>query len=277
VKWHSYAEEHPLLKDSDPLAWERFKTGIKKTGGCKDDPVKYRLLDNGLMQGLDGRNRYLACKELRLKCDMRKVNVPDDQVEDYIDRKNRHRRHEPREVVEKRAAERRERVAAARAEGKSIRAIAAQEGFSPKTIQRDIERTGATVSGDTVEGLDGKNRPATRNFGDAYEGAVLCRRCTRMGQETPASGCPKCEAERNKAQRKKAERETSKRKQGDPVFDVKQFNDAFGHWLRQIDKIGRPFKANNSKEAEAFRDEIEATKKRILEWQRSLANGATTR
>ena len=151
MQWNPYAEEHPLLKDSDPQAWLGFKAGIKKTGGCKDDPVKYRVLDDGSMQGLDGRNRYVACKELGLKCEMKKVTVPDDEVEEYIDRKNRHRRHEPREVVENRAAERRERVAKARAEGKSIRAIAAEQGFSLTTIQRDIARTGATVSGDTVD------------------------------------------------------------------------------------------------------------------------------
>jgi hypothetical protein len=262
MQWHPLAEKFNYLDGDD---WKEFKAGIKATGGCKEDPVKYRVLPDGKMQGLDGRMRYKACKELGLKCEMKKVTVPDEEVVNYILRRNVNRRHMDADLRQRLVIE-------LRHEGESLRTIASTLGVDEKTVRNDLSGPGAEYSapdGGKVTGKDGKQYEATK--------VILCRRCTRFGAETPASGCERCKAERAKAQRKKAERETSKRKQGDPVFDVKQFNDAFGFFLRQIDNIGRPFKAQNSTEAEGFREDFDKLKGRILEWQRALANVATRR
>jgi hypothetical protein len=78
---------------------------------------------------------------------------------------NDHRRQDDPEAVRKRRQDRIGRVAAARAEGKSPRAIAAEEGVSEKRIRDDLVEAGAkgyAPEPDAVVGRDGKEYPATK-------------------------------------------------------------------------------------------------------------------
>jgi ParB-like chromosome segregation protein Spo0J len=84
------------------------------------------------------------------------------------------RRHDDPAAIAARRAERVQRVAQARSEGESLRAIAEKEGVSHQQVARDLEEhaadvstvTGVTVdkpaAPETVTGRDGKVRPATR-------------------------------------------------------------------------------------------------------------------
>jgi hypothetical protein len=87
MKWHPYAENYPLLKDE---AYDDFKADIADRG--VHEAVKYRIV-NGEKEYLDGRNRVQACKDLRVTWPEERVEVADDQVEQYIDSLNLHRRH----------------------------------------------------------------------------------------------------------------------------------------------------------------------------------------
>jgi hypothetical protein len=79
---------------------------------------------------------------------------------------NDRRRHDDPEAIRRRKAERIGRVVAARNEGKSLRAIAAEEQVSKTQIEVDLKE--ATVQGWTVAvparitGLDGRSQPACR-------------------------------------------------------------------------------------------------------------------
>ncbi len=128
MAWHPFAEEFPLLEGAE---WESFKQGIKATDGIDDNPVLYRNHDGGI-QGLDGRNRYRACRELRLQPKMKLVRVKDEDVEAYILRCNVSRRHmsaDMRAKVVKHLA----------SNGATTREIANTLGVSQSTVVQDTK------------------------------------------------------------------------------------------------------------------------------------------
>src|SRR5262245_13824199 len=55
---HPFAEAFPLLKDINPEGWEAFVADIKARG--VQEPIT--LYEDKV---IDGRNRYLACRELK--------------------------------------------------------------------------------------------------------------------------------------------------------------------------------------------------------------------
>lgn len=150
MQWHPFAEKFPLL-DGDER--EALKESIKKTKGIKDAPIFFRVVD-GKVQGLDGRNRFVLCKELRIKPAMKKVRVPDDEVVNFILRQNVHRRHMTKEL-------RQMIVAELRAEGESTREIATTLNVSPQTVLNDLKAPGVqNLTPDKIVGKDGKQYDA---------------------------------------------------------------------------------------------------------------------
>lgn len=98
-------------------------------------------------------------------------------AEDFTRILNENRRHETREKALARAAARRERVAAARAEGQSFRSIADAEGVSVSTVHEDAsthEESGVRPrTPETVAGQDGKTYPAQKpKFLDAVQAII---------------------------------------------------------------------------------------------------------
>lgn len=116
---------------------------------------------------IDGINRATIAAELKydFRVDVRPDMAPWQKVELAI-ALNADRRHlsvtARRELVESR----RGRVARARAEGESLRAIAAKEGVSEKQVRKDLSQSGADWSAPdapvVVRGRDGKDYPADR-------------------------------------------------------------------------------------------------------------------
>jgi hypothetical protein len=201
MRWHPYAETFPLIVGQP---WDDFLGDIQKAGG-NDDPVKYRMV-RGRREYLDGRNRVRACKTLGIQFKEEEVYVPDDEVEDYIRRRNLHRRHL---TIEERRAE----VARRRSGGESIRTIAEAVGASPATVHRDIEanetpapgvphETPGSEKNGTVAGKDGKTYPAkTRK---------LCDRCERIAPGAGVKGCPACRDLNRKAPKGKGKARPAK-------------------------------------------------------------------
>ncbi len=106
---------------------------------------------------LDGHNRRRIADELEVECPFHVVHVEnDDQAEEIVKTINLDRRHLD-------ADQRRELVAALRANGHSERAIAGALGVSQPTVHRDLEVVGDTgESPAQVHGKDGKTYPARR-------------------------------------------------------------------------------------------------------------------
>ncbi len=145
---------------------------------------------------LDGWQMYRACFELCI--DYQTINLPKEvDPEQFVETANEHRRHESQQVMERRAEKRRERVAARRKAGESIRTIAEAEGVSKTTVEDDLKeesntapgvhpRTGEPENG-KVTGRDGKQYPASKP-------KIMCERCTRIGKEMP--NCIMCKEAR---------------------------------------------------------------------------------
>jgi hypothetical protein len=235
MDWHPFAERFPLLEGGER---EALKESIKKTRGIDEQPILYRLV-NGKIQGLDGRNRFLICKELRIKPKMKKVSVKDEDAKDFIMRRNVHRRHLTREL-------RQQIVADLRADGESTRQIAESLGVSVGTIHSDIKAAGASVQVfnsehlGTVTGKDGKTYAANQPL-------RLCRPCRVSGKPKP--DCPDCAALRKPAPEPGADTETFEAEgaakprpgNGQAQFDWKIFNSALGVLARLVDTLANSY------------------------------------
>lgn len=227
MKWHAYAETFPLLEGRE---YEHFRADIAANG--MREPIKYRLVNGGEKEYLDGRNRYAISQDLQIPCPELKVDVPDDAVEKFVDSLNLHRRH----LTPKYIKERRQRIAEARAGGKSIRAIAKEEEVSVGTVHSDLSASGVQSQLNTspskppsppkVTGQDGKSYPAAK-------AKKLCKACQhRKDVGKPLiDKCDDCAA----ANKPKGD---SKPKPGKPKFNEKRFEKAFGSLVRVIDERG---------------------------------------
>lgn len=156
LRFHEAALRYRLLEGP---AFEELKADIQERG--QQQPI---AVWRGL--GLDGRNRLRACNELGVEPTV--CHLPDDTDPwAFVESANYHRRHLTTEEQQRHRADRIERVATGRREGKSLRELAEEEGVSQPQILRDLKRatdTGVSVdppSGKVV-GKDGKERPATR-------------------------------------------------------------------------------------------------------------------
>lgn len=178
MKWHPFAEKFPLIQGEE---WESFKASIRKTRG-NTVAIIYRITTDGEKQGIDGRNRFLACEELCIKPRMEEEIIDDDEVRDYILARNVHRRHMSIEL-------RREIVAELHDEGKSIREIAETIGTSKSTVERDL----SVPHGTPEEGK--KKEPKVKKA----TSILLCKFCARRKEigRPIIEDCPDCRVLRN--------------------------------------------------------------------------------
>lgn len=164
IEQHPLAAEYPNI--SGP-AWERFVNGILKNGilpTANGRPRKVMLYEGKI---IDGAQLHRACVQSEVVPEFEELKLPKGvTLSDWVEAANDNRRHESAEVMAVRASKRRERVASARNEGKSIRTIAAEEEVSEATVRADLEKS--TAQGCAVDppngkvtGKDGKIRPAT--------------------------------------------------------------------------------------------------------------------
>lgn len=259
-RWHEYAETFPLIEGND---FEKMVASVKRTKGNKDKPCLYRVRQ-GEQEGLDGRNRERACKQARVKCFWKKVTVADDDVEEFIDRHNDVRRHMTPE-------QREARVLLLRSQGRSTREIAEKVDTSRSTVQRTLDRLGDTAPEGQVVGTDGRRQKADRP-GDAAESEILCSRCARIGQETPApskGGCSKCQAARAK-DAKRAEKRGARvgaQRNGQAAFDQRPYRTAKGELSRQVDKLARLYGDKDSTDVERLQKHLaEFDEKFVAYW-----------
>lgn len=118
---------------------------------------------------------------------VRKFNSRAEALQ-WIDDNQLARRNLPEAIKAARREARRERIAEARAEGQSIRAIAKAEKVSRATVERDLKDQGVTgVTPEKVKGEDGKEYPSKPD--------LRCERCKRTGGD--GSKCPRCIELRN--------------------------------------------------------------------------------
>lgn len=140
-----------LFPSLDPAIEAALRESIRRFGVLV--PVVYDQHD----RLLDGHNRQRIAAELEVDCPFHVIHVADDaQAEEIVRTINLDRRHlDP--------GQRREIVAALRADGHSLRAIAGAVGTSQTQVARDLQASGVTeVTPSEVHGKDGKTYPSRR-------------------------------------------------------------------------------------------------------------------
>lgn len=157
IPFHPLSNEYPLMP-----AYEmgRLEQGMRDRGFDPRFPiVLYKK------QILDGRNRFLGAKAAGVKPMFVTFQGTEEQARLFVMTANEERRHLAQEWLQQRRQERIGRVAAARAEGQSLRVIAEQEGVSHEQVRRDIHEAGVTPvtpGHGSVTGADGKTYSASR-------------------------------------------------------------------------------------------------------------------
>ncbi len=230
-KLWKHMKRHPLsaeYRDITGPAWMRFCLRMKHVGYLKDRPI---YLHEDMV--IDGWQRLRASIETNTEpvfAEMPKGITP----EEFVETVNDERRHETAEEATERIEARRKRVAEARVEGKSTRAIAEEVGVSQPTVLNDIAV--ATDKGLSVEPPDGKVTGKDDKKRDAKKPVVLCKTCSHnqdVGKPI-RENCESC-AEARGQKKAKPEKEP---KAGKPRFDEKKFDAAYGSLVRVIDERG---------------------------------------
>lgn len=192
--FHALAGEYPLMP---ALELGRMEEGMIERGFDSLFPI---VLFQG--QILDGRNRFLAAKAAKVEACFIDFDGTEEEAAVFVRTANEERRHLAADWLQRRRQERVDRVAAARAQGQSQRAIADAEKVSVAQVRRDLEgaendektdredshvrRGGAPENKPPQDkpkttGKDGKKYPAKKP-------STLCERCERIG----AASCPEC-------------------------------------------------------------------------------------
>lgn len=177
---------------------------------------------------IDGGNRLEIGAEFDL--DVPIVDVGDygaEAARELAITLNRDRRHLTPDEQQAARAERIERVAEKRAEGKSLRAIAEEEGVSAPQILADIKEAGVkglTPEPDKVVGKDGKRQSSKKKEGSKKPG-------------------PKPKPEKEKSTVSPETVETEPKEEADPAAD---FVDSVEALCREMDQIVERAKALKS-------------------------------
>lgn len=116
---------------------------------------------------LDGEGRLETAARTGRPVEFRDVGeLTTDEAFERAKALNDARRHDDPESIRKRRAERIERVAEKRAEGKSLRTIAEEEGVSRQTVLNDLDESGVNPltpeAPEKVTGKDGRQQAAKK-------------------------------------------------------------------------------------------------------------------
>lgn len=197
----------------------------------------------------EGWQRYQACLRTSTEGKFEEWKGTREELEDFVFEENSVKRHlSPAELQERIADERdarRLRVADARRNGESLRTIADNENVSATTVQKDLDEiqvsTGCTPepSDGKVTGQDGKKQKSKKppKPRATQPTKVICERCKRLGG-MPIAGCINCKTLANHPPGSKPPKPS---KNGQPVFDDRKLDTAFGTWTRLVDDRGRAY------------------------------------
>jgi hypothetical protein len=151
---HELAKAYPEML---PAEYAAFLESVKKAKKIINPVVLYED------KIIDGRHRQRVSQDTGYPLPVREFDPKvDGSPEQYVISQNDDRRHESQDAVANRRTERQLRVAEKKRKGKSVRAIAKEEGISPSQVQKDMEanqlytRCTTETEPETVTGTDGK-------------------------------------------------------------------------------------------------------------------------
>jgi hypothetical protein len=282
--WKSY-KRHPLSAEYPDLEGEEFTLlvhSLQQSGFDRTKPITL----TGDREVLDGWQRQRACIEAGVKPEYRQFSPKWGLTEEeFVAANNDRRRHESAATIERRARERRERIAAGRQQGKSLRTLADEEGVHESTVRSDLDKVTAgggavTPPDDTVTGQDGRKQPARKPKHPRELACAACIRAERVGQPVPAK-CDECK-KLIKANRQPGDESENKRgsangtpKQGSILFDVKAFDKEVGQLRRAMDRLYGAF-GLRARGAIARDDEYRAMDKHLDAFEKAFKERLAT-
>ena len=229
--FHEVAEKFPLMDDEELAV---LVDDMKANGFDPHFPIRITGT-----QIVAGRDRWRAAIKAGVQPTFDNLAEDEDPVQ-VAHRENIQRKHFTPEFLKQNRAERIERVAKARQEGKSTREIAEQEKVSQPQILADLAK--ATDKGLSVEppegkitGKDGRTRTAT-----PQKPGALCERCQRVGA-TP--NCETCREARKPKRKTLSEQVDEQMLQEEDVEElsieeqIKQKNSVLEGWCRELMKF----------------------------------------
>ena len=220
---------------------------------------------------LDGRQRRKAAIMAECEPAFQWVREPEESWAGIVDDANDKRRHLDEDERMAIAAKRRERVAASRVEGDSLRTIAEEEGVSQATVRRDLEEAEsqgipAKPAGGKVKGKDKKERPAssTAPGGRSSQTKRLCSRCERLGATKNCRAC----ADLMDGKNGKPSAAPKPSRNGSVVVNRwKEFDSSWGSVVRQVDDMMRDLvDVKRDNRLQEIRDMFALAKKAFVEY-----------
>ncbi len=239
---HQYAIDPEIQALLPPLAPDELSNlSALLIGGrsCDDLIVLHIESENKNVLG-DGHNRESICRTEDIPFGTRLVNVPDRQGaiawvirnqlgrrnltderrayymgKEYLNAKQPHGGQLPKGVVTFTTPSQAEKIAAEHGVSeKTVRNNAAFAAACDALSEEEKERILSGQSGKTKTKVVNGRKPAL----------ILCQRCKTIGQETPATGCTKCQAERARV---KAEKKAKKKKKAEQAAQPSEVIDEF--------------------------------------------------
>lgn len=248
LEFHPLANAYPLMSDAE---LEDLADGMRRNGFDPSFPIT--MYEGKILAGRDRYRAVVLAKSKRKQGDAKIEPVyrqlpKGEDPQEFVERENELRKHFSQDYMERKRHLRIERVARMRAEGKSTRVIAEEEGVSKSQVERDLKASGVP-GGDTcppngtVTGKDGKEYSATK---PEPTPTLFCRPCRTSG---PKKGCEACKKLREKNgrgepgqdesyQKKVAKaKKAGKPKAGAEVFNLRTAKDGIGIFVAEIDKL----------------------------------------
>jgi hypothetical protein len=175
--YHSLADQYPPMpqRELDAIVDAMLHGGYRA-----EFPV---VLYQGRI--LDGRNRYLAAQLASVEATFVTFEGSEEEAARFVRDANEHRRHLSQEWLEERRKERMARVVSKRAEGKSTRQIAEEEGVSQKRIIDDLKDAAARGMAQNESGDKGYSPDSSRE--------IIGKDKKKYASTRPPKLCPRCQ------------------------------------------------------------------------------------
>jgi hypothetical protein len=302
--WKSLSR-HPLSQEYEDLRgyeWEDYVAGVEKHGVIQDRQV---IIYEGMV--LDGWQLQRACVQLDTKPHYKSLPKGINPSE-FVVAMNDHRRHEDLKTRQERRKRRIERVAGARAEGKSTRTISKEEGISETQVRRDLQNgEDQGVGVQYTNGQENGSKPISVRKCEAgtteiafpsapygapeHEEEIFCSACLRRQRlrvEMP-SDCPECRElrEHRPEEEQKVRHEGKHRPKGitspksngrvppKEIYNHHAWEAAWGVVVRAIEVVGNMYGASQSRSANVCRSLLKDYREAFQGWRETLQNNVS--
>jgi hypothetical protein len=269
-------KRHPISAGYDPLTTQEHKLlaeSLKDNGYLPTFPI---VIHDGKV--LDGWHRLEICKSLGIVpvfVQFKEVKARD--AEDYAFSANIPGRRSTLDQIQAQVDKRRKRIFESRTQGKSIRAIAEEEGVSKATVQKDLQSPG--VQGCTPETPNSKQKtdaeapkvgktapPAvTGKDGKTYSATKppkVCDRCKRNGGTNDCQACKDLAASTHR----------TVIKNGEVAFSWSDFYSAFEKVAKSIDRFAEAHgRGDETPKSEGVRRLLGEWLKGFQEWAKDVS------